>query len=313
MELFTGFAWAVPRAFASAVAACRFEQGDVLYDDPIAYAGCGDAGCGNDADATSGEAPGRDVGLRWGDTVRRLGHAVQILDPPRSARNAPADAVGNRFDANWNSPVTYELCDFRARTTTSSRTTQGRLFTCLWRGDVAWLAASDEEDQAAAPLPATARELHLALEQALPAVRRAQADASQGLLYTFVVDESSESSLAKMRAVEPALSARFRTTTADLAPDALGLGATFHPALRIFSCAIATSDEQAVRALLKGVLYAPARGAESDVVVSPVVSPVGSAVGSAVGSPGESTASIADPTPDRFRLERHGLLTPARD
>ena len=67
MELLSGFTWPVPRAFASAVSACRFEQGDVLYDAASAYAA-----------ADPGSGPG---------------HHVQILDPPRSARAAPADAA----------------------------------------------------------------------------------------------------------------------------------------------------------------------------------------------------------------------------
>ncbi len=37
MELYSGFAWAVPKAFGSALHGCRFEQGDVLYSDASAY------------------------------------------------------------------------------------------------------------------------------------------------------------------------------------------------------------------------------------------------------------------------------------
>ena len=37
MDYFSGFAWAVPKAFSDAIALCRFEEGDVLYDTKSAY------------------------------------------------------------------------------------------------------------------------------------------------------------------------------------------------------------------------------------------------------------------------------------
>lgn len=37
MEFFSGFKWAVPGAFSDAVALCRFEEGDTLYDTKNAY------------------------------------------------------------------------------------------------------------------------------------------------------------------------------------------------------------------------------------------------------------------------------------
>ncbi len=37
MNFFSNFTWAVPKAFSDAVASCRFEEGDMLYDTPKAY------------------------------------------------------------------------------------------------------------------------------------------------------------------------------------------------------------------------------------------------------------------------------------
>jgi hypothetical protein len=39
MEFFPGFKWAVSSAFSEPLGACRFEQGDLLYDTPDAYKG----------------------------------------------------------------------------------------------------------------------------------------------------------------------------------------------------------------------------------------------------------------------------------
>jgi hypothetical protein len=257
----------VPRAFASAVAACRFEQGDVFYDDPCAY---------------------RDGAGSWGEVVAELSYAIQVLDPPRSARNVPSDAGGRRFDANWNAPVSLELWDFTAGSAmTTQHSTQGRLFSCLWQANPGLLLASPEAAVASPEPPGTGRDLHAALAEALPGVRRARPRTGndEGLLYVFVLDEASESSLSKMRAVASILEGRLTAVPTSLAPgEVLPSAAPFHPALRICACSIATSDESAVRDLLKSVLYAPTREAEAT-------------------EPGDSDRSA-----DRFRLERHGLL-----
>ncbi len=259
MELLSGFAWPVPRAFASAVSMCRFEQGDVLYDAACAYAE-------GEREPTSGP-----------------GHHVQIFDPPRSARAAPADAAGNRFAANWESPISFEFCDYGAGTTEVRTASQGRLFTCLWKGDREVLLGGGET--ASPPLPAVARDLQRQLAQAVPALQDALAkDVEVGLLYVAVLDQASESSLGKARLVESNLSSQHQCHTALLSPSAAGVPAaeSFHPTLQLCGTAVATDDESAVRALLKAALYAPTRAQSAD----------------------EASSS------DRFKLERHGLLVP---
>jgi len=95
-----GFAWAVARALSAAVSACRFEQGDVLYDDPAGYGPWRGAG---DAPAS----------------------IIQVLDPPRSARTPTGDSEGGRFQTSWLLPVTLE--DLRARSGWSFRVSMARL------------------------------------------------------------------------------------------------------------------------------------------------------------------------------------------
>jgi hypothetical protein len=259
MEWLSGFALPVPRAFASAVSACRFEAGDVFYDSPDAYTVWkpGEGGC-------------------W----------IQVLDPPRSARSAPVDAEGNRFAANWASPVTLERGQRGGGPGPRTlRCTQGRLFTCLWRGDLELLRDSSPEDAVAdeLPLPGGGRDLLKQLEAATPAVLAALGPkASKGTVFVTTVDESSESSLAKMRAIETALATRYAPKTIDLAPAEAGLpgGCDFHPALRVRASYVDEKLPDRVRELLKPALYAP------------------------TASPGE------EGRPDRFKLERHGLLVP---
>ncbi len=289
MDLIPGFAWPVPRAFSSAVAACRFEQGDVLYDHPLAY------GIAADGEPGSASSETREVPGDWGSLISILGHSVQVLDPPRSARHAPSDSAARRFLVNWEAPVHFELCDYRNGRSEMLKSTQGRLFSCLWKGDPSLLSADGPGSPSPQP-PVLARELQKALEQALPAVRRAASSAASldgALVFVFVVDESSDASLAKQRAILAALRGGHRTHAIDLAPGDAGLADApgFHPALRVRGYLIEAASEPTVKGLLKAVLYSPTR-------------PVGAEAA-------DGTTETAT-EPDRFRLERHGLLVEAR-
>ena len=273
MEVLPGFAWPVPRAFAAAVSICRFEQGDVLYDVPAAY-------------ASWGPGPGR-----W----------VQVLDPPRTARAAPADAEGNRFETHWGTPVTIEIGVLRPSSKRVVRCTQGRLFTCIWRGDPALLQEVVPGTAEALPPPGRARDLQKRLETAVPALRRAsRRDPRKSTAFVCVVDEASEASLAKARAIAAALSGEPATGApgrgsrraapstgsveiVDLAPAEAGIpsGEGFHPTLRVRAFVVETREPEGVEARLRRALYGGGRG-----------------------------AGDGEPAPDRFKLERHGLLVP---
>lgn len=255
VDLLPGFAWPVPRAFSAAVAVCRFEQGDLLYDDLEAYGA-------------------------WPRSASAGSHGwVQVLDPPRTARSGPADAEGTRFTANWSSPVELALGRGSVREPELLRCTQGRLFTCLWRGDRSWLAAVEPGSGDDPPLPLGARELQKQLADAGAVLRERLPADEKNLLFAKVVDESSESSRARSRSVEAALRARYRPKTLSLSPAEAGVpnGDAFHPALRVQALSISESDPERLRKLLKQALYGPTRSAEEG-------------------------------APDRFKLERHGLL-----
>jgi len=278
MEFIAGFAWPVPRAMAGAVSACRFEQGDVVYSQAKGYEG-------------------------WPKGRRGLKFALQVLDPPKSARALGPEAAGNRFEANWNSSVELELTDYadadaeakaEANTGANSKantkagapderliTTQGRLFCCLWYGDPAWLDPSGREPAPPVPL----RDLHRRLEETQPTfTKRFKAKClrspvtgafARGFsLYLAAVDDANESMRSKAMAVEAVLAENFEVESLWLSPGEAGLSGAeaLHPALRVQGLAIAAQKPEAIEALLRGLLY---------------------------GGAGES---------GRFSLARHGLL-----
>src|SRR5690349_8100208 len=111
---FPGFAWAVPTSFAAPLASCRFEQGDTLYDTVRGYE-------------------------EWNEALKHVHYGVQIKSPARSlgrSGNSDEEAV---FADNWKSTVIFDLIDFKTSTKQEVQTTQGQLYTMLWRGDLSVL------------------------------------------------------------------------------------------------------------------------------------------------------------------------------
>lgn len=113
-----GFDWAVPSAFIDALASCRFEEGDTLYDTPEAY------------------------GPDWSVARTKIKNSVQVRFPSRGpmGTNEDENAV---FLANWESPVHVDLYEYpEVSLVRKYETTQGRLYSMLWRGDLSLLETS---------------------------------------------------------------------------------------------------------------------------------------------------------------------------
>ncbi len=229
MDFFEGFAWAVPMAFANALASFRFEQGDVLYDNPGPY----EALC---------SSPG--------------GLALQILHPPRSARATPANFDGDRRRTSWESEVVLEQTALDRSEVRQVTTTQGRLLMTLWTGELAWLEDAGESP----PLPLAARELAGRLAEAATSFERPSAPelgAVPVCRFLYVVDLASDASRVKSQTIQACLSELGAVVTQDLRPGAAELedAARFHPALLIRAHTISGRSEHDVTQCLRKILY----------------------------------------------------------
>ena len=123
MDFFLGFKWAVPVAFSDAVALCRFEEGDILYDTPKAY------------------------DEEWGEASKHIEYSMQVRYPDRVTGVAHANESGV-FTSNWKSEVRVELYrHFEIVGVGQIETTQGRLYTALWKGDITLLKRDADEPQ----------------------------------------------------------------------------------------------------------------------------------------------------------------------
>lgn len=139
MEFFKGFQWALPMAFADSLARAWFVEGDVLYDSVVAY------------------------NSSWPAALKTVEYTIQVRSPARSSE-VNNQAVREVFARNWHSEVRLDLYLHMARFGDGQvRTTQGRLYTSLWKGKIDTLF---EDKSAHPPLPTTAQQLFRDLEKA---------------------------------------------------------------------------------------------------------------------------------------------------
>lgn len=233
---FPGFKWPVPRSFAAALAASRFELGDVLYRDPKAYSA-------------------------WRGASHAKTQAIQVLHPPRSARGVPQDVEGDRRLSNWQSEVEVALLDLSKGEQEERKLTQGHLIHALRTGDPKWL----EQDRAAPEMPLGARELAgewAVVEPAMKA-RASKKRIRSGAQFLIVVDLAMDASLAKAATIENALSQLSKVDRIDWSPEAAGIEAPqrFHPTLELRALTVKDKTVAAVEAALRTVLY---RGGTAD-------------------------------------------------
>ncbi len=138
MEFFSGFKWAVPKAFSDAVALCRFEEGDILYDTEKAYID------------------------NWEKACKFIEHSLQVRYPARVGGGA-SEKGGGVFSGNWGSEVRIDLYKNQDKVGVGQiTTTQGRLYTALWKGDISILKKESEEP----PIPLTVQDVTKTLDQA---------------------------------------------------------------------------------------------------------------------------------------------------
>jgi len=133
VQFLYGFDWAVPRAFCDAVSLYRFEEGDVLHERKEGY-------MGQDG---QGKYNGRTIQVRY---PARAGGAE------RSGKGAVSD--------NWGSEVRVDIYENGARSNVAQiRTTQGRLYTALWKGDLEILDVRQPEPEIPLKIQSVVRKL----------------------------------------------------------------------------------------------------------------------------------------------------------
>jgi len=225
-DFFPGFAWAVPRVFADPLSACRFVLGDTLYSRPEAYS----------------EA--------WEKAGRR-GQAVQVLEPSKGIGATSAGVENSALQEAWQQEVLFERHDLAAGKMRQVRTTQGRLYTLLWKGDDTVL----DPEQSAPPVPLNAGTFKKHLEVA--AARLPNTDTVRFLMAT---DTAADLQREKLQKVRIALEEGFGVQPELIPAAELDLDAEFLPTVMLVLFDLGGADSEAVTEALQNVLYKPSAG-----------------------------------------------------
>jgi len=163
LDFFAGFAWALPAAFADPLEKCRFERGDVFYDDP---------------DATTAD---------WAAARKVAKRIVQVRLPQQGETAKQDKDAASVFADNWRRSAEIDLIETKDLSTRAIETTQGRLYTFLWRNDEVVLDLGTLEP----PLPMMAGDLRSRLEgAAVEIAAQVEVDAPASL-FVFPFDHAS--------------------------------------------------------------------------------------------------------------------------
>jgi hypothetical protein len=233
-DFFDGFTWAVPKTFSDAVTACRFEEGDILYDSRKAYDG------------------------EWGEAAKYIKHSLQVRSPTRGT-TAASNASGSVFGKNWDAEVVFELQDDAGdEPTRLIETTQGKLFTALWHGDLSVFEADLIPE-----LPLRLKEVSRMLEQAILA-----AESLSNEKPTFIMARDVANSISKLKhmRVLATLRSHFKAKPKVLLPREAGLQGweRIAPMIDVVFYVMESGSSSQIHDVLKAQLYVPAKDAKKD-------------------------------------------------
>ncbi len=226
---FSNFAWAIPMAFADPLSDCHFELGDTLYENKAAYS------------------------EDWSKNRKALGHAVQILAPARGVAGKASNQDDSAIADSWQQEVTFDLHDLSAEKVENIVTTQGRLYTLLWKGDFSILDKATKAPE----IPATASGLKKELAEA--AIFFQSEIFSDPSLVRFLTPTDAAAGLyrEKYLKMKSKLEQEFETTFRLEPANKLGLGQEFFPTVQVAFFEMKGTTKAAVEKALQDVLYKP--------------------------------------------------------
>lgn len=105
-DKYNGLRWYLPPYFKDSLAKCKFEQGTIIYKD-------------------------KPVGKNWGEEIEHIDYLIQIQYPPSTMSSGSGDE--SVIESNWESVVEFEKFYPKTKIKKTIKTTQGRLFTFLWK------------------------------------------------------------------------------------------------------------------------------------------------------------------------------------
>ncbi len=228
-EFYTGFVWAVRKAFRDPLASCRFEQGDILYDTKKAYEGT------------------------WGDALNHLRFSIHINSPMRGTTLKNKKDADSVFADNWKQKIELDLVEYPSKKTRFITTTQGRLYMTLWKGDISQLEHGSPEP----PVPKLAQNALKDIQFTLDMfIQKYTGGSRHPIIFVMPFDETNEILRIKLQNVKTNIE-EFQPKMILDDPEELGLpNAKEYVPTAKFACFMMDSiDQEELKAKLKEALY----------------------------------------------------------
>lgn len=234
----SNFAWSVPTAFSDAVGACQFSRGDTLYSSPIAY---------------------REWNEEFYNSAKGL-HAIKVLSP--EAKPAPPSPA--LFQSNWSSEAEVEVFMPGGQEGVKRlSTTQGRIYSLLWRGDSSILDTATSVPT----VPHQAGYLLKNLNHAKSTLRHLILDQHPDARYFFVLPHDMCSQLldGKYRKLAYGLGRTHHASELNVAASVLPIPEVdrLAPTVSLKTFVFMGNDEKLIKESLKELLYVRAVNTKS--------------------------------------------------
>lgn len=237
-EFFEGFSWALLHAFAESLGACRFEQGDTLYDTRIAYVGT------------------------WGEALPHIKYSIQVKSPSRGTVTKTEKNEESVFTDNWNQTVVFNFTDYNKKESKEFTATQGRLYTLLWKGDLKYL----DKETADPPIPTLGLQIVKRFSQADGRLKEIiLKERKSGTAFFMPYDQTHQLLRTKFRKVKASLDS-LDAQLNFISPGEAGLtlDTVFAPTVSLACFYMEDASRSTVENAIKKALYVPAKDKKTD-------------------------------------------------
>ncbi|MDX8412119.1 MAG: hypothetical protein R8K46_09675 [Mariprofundaceae bacterium] len=227
MEFFSNYQWAIPTVFSDAISLCCFEEGDTFYDSRAAY----------EED--------------WAMACEKVNHSLQVIFPARSSSRGAKEGQ-SIFDHNWSSTVEIDLYTKFSKTR-SITTTQGKLYTALWKGDLSFLDTQTHPSK-----PIRLKQVMKILDEVKATISN---DANRQRVFVMPRDTSSLNSKQKFRKVRSRLSNYLQIEPIVLSPKKAGFKkwSQISPPIDVVIFPVSLQSDEELVELVKSAVYVPSK------------------------------------------------------
>jgi len=234
-KYFSEFNWAVPSAFKDALSLCKFEEGDTLFDTKLAYE------------------------LKWGEAKKHIKNYIQIRYPTRANTSSKNSKFNGVFEKGWGSEVKLDLYKDHERTGVGQiYTTQGRLYTALWTGDMNILDTSTPEPK----IPVLSKEINKQLSNATQKAKELSNNGSP--VFLMVYDQVNPVSIEKFNKISVSLNKYLLCLPILKKPNEVNiLVKNILPTIKIAFFVTKEIDNIILEELIKKVVYKPSPKAKN--------------------------------------------------